>query len=106
MKIHILREKIKSVSKKVVTSVTLFALTAPMAFAGGLQVIQTDANTVQTVLKDLAPVGVGIGILAVGYQMLFADRKHPALFRVAVAAFLIGGSAQLATWLLGSGGAF
>jgi predicted membrane metal-binding protein len=61
---------------------------------------------VMALLKSLAMPVTVIAIMVVGFLMLFADRKHPALFRVAVAAFVIGGASQIAIWLLGGAGSF
>ena len=97
--------KIKNTkSFKGVMALFVLLLTSPMAWAGGLEVVSTTENWVMSVMKQASYGAVVIGISIIGYQMLFAERKHVGLVRVAIAAIVIGSVGSIAHLLLGMGG--
>lgn len=92
--------KIKTFSRLAIVFCVLLIALDPAVAQGGLEKVNTFVDHVLVVLSGVSTAVVTIAIIWAGYKFLFKQADIAECGKILAGGLLIGGAAELATYLL------
>jgi type IV secretion system protein VirB2/type IV secretion system protein PtlA len=79
----------------------LATLVEPALANGGLEKVDEFALSVETMMRAVSITVVSIAVMWAGYKFMFKSADIMEIGKILAGGMLIGGSAEIAGWLLG-----